>query len=136
MRREGASILPGGRIVAPYGREHSTGPGPFAFVLSPSGRGAVTANTGPWRYTMTVFQRDRAGHWESREIDSRSPSALDEFGIPKGQGGEWKGVSNGVAFSGDRAIWVSEGNSGRVALYDSAEDRRRAIDLNTGGLCR
>lgn len=130
-RREGASILPGGRIVAPYGKERSTGPGPFGFVLSPSGRGAVTANTGPWRYTMTVFQRDRAGHWDSREIDSRSPSALDEFGIPKGQGGEWKGVSNGVAFSGDRAIWVSEGNSGRVALYDSAEDRRRAIDLNT-----
>jgi YVTN family beta-propeller protein len=133
LRREGASILPGGRIIAPYGKERPTGPGPFTLGLSPSGRAAVTANTGPWRYTMTVLQRDRAGHWESREIDARSPSALDEFGIPKGQGGEWKGVSNGVAFSGERAIWVSEGNSGRVALYDSAEDRRRAIDLNTGG---
>jgi YVTN family beta-propeller protein len=130
-RREGASILPGGRIIAPYGKEHSTGPGPSAFVLSPSGHSAVTANAGPWRYTMTVFQRDRTGHWETREIDARTPSALDEFGIPKGQGGEWKGVSNGVAFSGERAIWVSEGNSGRVALYDSAEDRRRAISLNS-----
>src|SRR5215475_13494497 len=37
LRREGASILPGGRIVAPYGKEHPTGPGPFALVLSPSG---------------------------------------------------------------------------------------------------
>lgn len=131
LRREGASILPGGRIVAPYGKEHPTGPGPFAFVLSPSGRTAVTANTGPWRYTMTVLQRDRTGRWEARDIDSRSPSALDEFGIPKGQGGEWKGVSNGVAVSGERAIWISEGNSGRVALYDSAEDRRRAVSLNS-----
>jgi YVTN family beta-propeller protein len=117
--------------VAPYGKEQVTGPGPFAFVLSPSGRGAVTANTGPWRYTMTMLQRDRSGHWEARDIDSRSPSALDELGIPKGQGGEWKGVSNGVAFSGERTIWVSEGNSGRIALYDSAEDRRRAISLNS-----
>ncbi len=133
MRREGPSILPGGRIIAPFGREYATGPGPFAIALSPSGRGAATANTGPWRYTMTVLQRDRSGRWEAREIDSRSPAALDEFGIPKGQGGEWKGVSNGVAFSGERAVWVSEGNSGRVALYDSAEDRRRAIDLNTAG---
>ena len=132
MRREGPSILPGGRIIAPFGKEYATGPGPFALALSPSGRGAVTANTGPWRYTLTVLERDRAGHWETREIDARSPSGLDEFGIPNGQGGEWKGVSNGVAFSSDRAIWVSEGNSGRVALYDSAENRRRAIDLNQG----
>jgi YVTN family beta-propeller protein len=133
LRRDSASILPGGRIVAPFGREYATGAGPFALALSPSGRAAVTANAGPWRYTLTVLERDRAGHWSPREIDSRSPAALDGFGIPKGQSGEWKGVSNGVAFSGERALWVSEGNSGRVALYDSSEERRRAIDLNTGG---
>ncbi len=132
MRRQGPSILPGGRIIAPLGKEYATGPGPFALALSPSGRGAVVANTGPWRYTMTVLERDRAGHWTTHEIDARSPAALDDFGIPKSQGGDWKGISNGVAFSGERAIWVSEGNSGRVALYDSAEDRRRAISLNQG----
>lgn len=131
LRREGASILPGGRVIAPFGKEYFTGPGPFAIALSPSGRAAVTANAGPWRYTMTVLERDRTGEWEAREIDSRSPAASDEFGF-ENTGGEWKGVSNGVAFIGERTIAVSEGNSGRVAIYDSGESRRRAIDLNTG----
>ncbi len=133
LRREGPSILPGGRIIAPYGKEYATGPGPFAIALSPSGRGAAIANAGPWRYTVTVLERDKAGHWEPREIDPRSPAALDDFGIPRGQGGEWRGVSNGVAFAGEQGVWISEGNSGRVALYDSSEERRRAIDLNSAG---
>jgi YVTN family beta-propeller protein len=133
LRREGASILPGGRIIAPAGKEYPTGPGPFALALSPSGRSAITANTGPWRYTLTLLTHDRVGQWEGREIDARAPSTLDVFGVPRDEGGDWKGVSNGVAFSGERAFWVSEGNSGRVALYDSTEERRRAIDLNAGG---
>lgn len=132
MRREGASILPGGRVIAPFGKEYATGPGPFAIALNATGRTAVTANTGPWRYTMTVLQRDRAGQWEPREIDSRSPAAFDEFGF-ENTGGEWKGVANGIAFVSDRAIAVSEGNSGRVAIYDSGESRRRPIDLNAAG---
>ncbi len=81
---------------------------------------------------MTVLQRDRTGQWEAREIDSRSPAAFDEFGF-ENTGGEWKGVADGIAFVSERAIAVSEGNSGRVAIYDSGESRRRAIDLNTGG---
>ena len=132
MRREGASILPGGRVIAPFGKEYFTGPGPFAIALNTAGRAAVTANTGPWRYTMTVLQRDRTGQWEAREIDSRSPAAFDEFGF-ENTGGEWKGVANGIAFVSERAIAVSEGNSGRIAIYDSGENRRRAIDLNAGG---
>ncbi|HEX3879641.1 MAG TPA: hypothetical protein VHW24_21810, partial [Bryobacteraceae bacterium] len=132
MRREAASILPGGRIVSAFGREYATGPGPFAIALSPTGHIAAIANTGPWRYTITVLDRDRSGHWEPREIDARSPASLDEFGIPKIQSGDWRGISNGIAFSAEHAIWVSEGNSGRVALYDSSEDRRRAVDINGG----
>lgn len=131
-RREGASVLPGGRIVAPFGREYATGPGPFAIALSPSGHSAATANTGPWRYTLTVLQRDRAGNWEPREIEAKSVSALDDFGMPESKGNEWRGVSGGIAFANDHSIWVSEGNSGRVTLYDS-DERRRAIDLNSGG---
>ena len=133
LRREGASILPGGRILAPFGKEYATGPGPFAIALSPSGRAAATANAGPWRYTVTVFQHARAGNWDTREIESRASINSDEFGFPGSGSGTWRGVSNGIAFSGERAVWVSEGNSGRVTLYDSSEEPRRTINLNTGG---
>ena len=81
---------------------------------------------------MTVLQRDRAGQWEPHEIDARSPSSFDEFGFQPSQA-EWKGVSNGVAFFGERALFVSEGNSGHVAIYDSSESRRRFIDLTAPG---
>jgi YVTN family beta-propeller protein len=128
VRRAGASILPGGRVIAPFGREYPTGPGPFALAVSPSGRGAVTANAGPWRYSLTVADRDKAGHWEPRQIAARSLGWLQEFGAS-----DWKGVSIGVAFSGERAIYVSEGNTGCIALFDSSDERRRTIDINQGG---
>jgi DNA-binding beta-propeller fold protein YncE len=128
VRRGGASILPGGRVIAPFGREYPTGPGPFALAISPSGRGAVTANAGPWRYSLTIADRDKAGNWEARQIAARSLGWLEEFGAS-----DWKGVSNGVAFSGEHAVYVSEGNSGCVALFDSNDERRRVIDINQSG---
>ena len=46
----------------------------------------------------------------------------------------WRSVSLGVRFSGEHAVFISEGNSGRVALVDlDTEERRRAIDLNQNG---
>jgi YVTN family beta-propeller protein len=126
-RRSGASILPGGRIVAPYGHEYATGPGPFALAVSPSGRSVVTANAGPWRYSLTIAEHDKTGHWEPRQIVARSPLVLDEF-----RAIDWKGVSIGVAFSGERAVYVSEGDSGYVALFDSNDERRRVVNINQG----
>jgi DNA-binding beta-propeller fold protein YncE len=127
VRRDGASILPGGRIIAPYGQEYVTGPGPFALAVSPSGRSVVTANAGPWRYSLTVAERDKTARWETRQIVARSALALDEF-----RAMDWKSVSIGVAFSGERAVYVSEGDSGFVALFDSNDERRRAISINQG----
>jgi YVTN family beta-propeller protein len=127
-RRNGASILPGGRIIAPYGQEFVTGPGPFALATSPSGRSVVTANAGPWRYSLTIADRGKTGRWEPRQIVARSPLALDEF-----RAMDWKGVSTGAAFSGEHAVYVSEGDSGYVALFDANDERRRVVNINQGG---
>ncbi len=131
LRREGASILPGGRVIAPTGTEYVTGPGPFGLAVSPSGKNAFTANAGPWRYTLTVLERDKSNHWSTREIESRASSSSDPFGMEKVPA--WKGVSIGAAFSSERSMWVSEGNSGRVTLYESSDEPRHSIDLNQGG---
>ena len=43
LRRPGAeSILPGGRIIAPLGRQFSTGPGPWGLAISPNGKTLVS----------------------------------------------------------------------------------------------
>lgn len=132
MRRNGPSILPGGRIIAPFGREYPTGPGAFGLQLSISGKSLVTANCGPVRYSLTVMERDRDGHWEVRQLPARAGDSLDPY-----DAGDWRGVSMGAVFASEHSIFVSEGNSGRIASIDSEEGafagRRHIIDLNQAG---
>jgi YVTN family beta-propeller protein len=132
LRRNGPSILPGGRIIAPVGQKFPTGPGAFGIAFSPSGKTLVTANTGPVRYSLTVMERERDGHWSVRQLLARSTESLDQFDTS-----DWRGVSIGVTFSTEHALFVSEGNTGRISLIDSGEGafaaRRRSIDLNQNG---
>src|SRR5207244_9560991 len=51
----GASILPGGRVIAPAGDQYAVGSGTFGLALSPSGRVAATANSGPGRNSLTLM---------------------------------------------------------------------------------
>ena len=129
LRRPGPSILPGGRLIAPLGQEYVTGPGAFGLQLSPSGRSLVTANSGPPRHSLTVMDRDRDGHWRVRQVVASSMG-----GPNQSDAGEWRGVSMGLAFSGEHSIFAAEGNSGRINLFDSngiaLGAPRRAIDLN------
>ena len=128
-RRSGPSILPGGRIIAPLGDEYVTGPGAFGLAVSASGRTAVTANGGPFRYSFTVLDRaSRDGRWQARQMAAGS---LEDAGTANGSG--WHSVSLGVALGGNRDIYVAEGETGRVSLFDTADERRRVFDLNQGG---
>jgi DNA-binding beta-propeller fold protein YncE len=45
----------------------------------------------------------------------------------------WRGVFMGIAFNSEHSAFISEGNSGKIALFDFNSDRRRAIDLNQQG---
>jgi len=128
LRRPGASILPGGRVIAPLGEEYVIGPGVFGLAVSASGKTVVTSNTGPGRNSLTVLERDKSSHWEVRQLLARSPEALDQF-----DAADWRSVFMGLAFSNDHAAFASEGNSGRISLFDWNSDRRRVIDLNQNG---
>ena len=128
LRRSGASILPGGRIVLPYGEEYAIGPGAFGLVVSQSGRTVVTSNTGPGINSLSVLEREKGGRFQAQQLVLKGAEAPPEFDAT-----DWKGVFMGLAFSGERAVYVSEGNSGRIRLLDWTTERQRAIDLNQGG---
>lgn len=125
VRKPGASILPGGRIIAPFGDEYPTAPGPFGLVVSPSGQSLATADAGPWTYGITILQKDKSGRFEVRQIATGSPY------YPPAT--DWKSVSGGIAFAGDRGLYVAEGNSGRISYFDSSDERRRTFELNQNG---
>lgn len=128
-RHRGASILPGGRVIAPLGEEFPTGPGAFGLAVSPSGRFVATSNTGPGRNSLTLLERQRGGGFEARQIVT--PRRENEE--PESESNEWRGVFMGLAFHGERGFYASEGNSGRISYFDTATgDRRRFVDLNQG----
>jgi DNA-binding beta-propeller fold protein YncE len=130
VRHSGASILPGGRVIASSGVEYPTGPGAFGVAISPSGKFVATANTGPGRNSLTLLERQRNGNFEARQILPRQRSG-DE---PEGEENEWRGVFMGLVFHGERGFYASEGNSGRISYFDTGNgDRHRFVDLNQGG---
>ena len=127
IRKPAASILPGGRIIAPAGIRLPTGPGAFGLAVSASGKAFATANGGPGVNSITVIERDKNGRWQARQLTARNPDD------PGDLDSDWRGVSLGLAFSGERAVFVSEGNTGRISVLEWGADRRRTIELNRGG---
>jgi DNA-binding beta-propeller fold protein YncE len=124
------SILPGGRIVQPLGKQFETGPGAFGLAISPGGT-AATADIGSEQFGATVIERVRIGKgedfWQNRQIHARTPAMK----APESADPEWKGVFFGIAFETEKSIWISEGDSGRLRLIDiSSGTRRKVVDLN------
>ena len=126
LTRTGSAILPGGRVISPLGDQHSTGPGPFGLMISPSGKMVVTANGGPGPNSLTVLDHDRSGRWSSQQFTAVQGDGQELFGE------DWKGLFMGLAYVNERSVWASEGNSGKVSLFDWVAARRRSIDLNQG----
>ena len=128
-RRPGAeTILPGGRILTPLGRQFNTGPGAFGLAVSPNGKLAVTANGGPGRFSLTIL--DMSGEpWRTRELRTKTreeKASRDED--------DWRSVFMGLAFAGDRRLFASEGNSGRVREISLPGGQvQRLLELNQGG---
>ncbi len=127
VRRPGAqSILPGGRIIEPWGRQYTTGPGPFGLAVSPGARLVVSANGGPGRYSLTVLER-QGNFWRARHLLA---ARRDEQEAED----DWRSVFMGLAFEDERTLYASEGNSGRVRVIDPRTgELKHLYSLNEGG---
>jgi DNA-binding beta-propeller fold protein YncE len=121
---EGVTILPGGRVLKPYGRTVFTGNGPFAISVSPSGRTVITANlgispaTGIYRPSITTIlpaKRDSAWNLSDFAAEPRQPN-----------GKAWQGVAAGIALTGDSTAWIAEGDSGRVVELNVTTGMRKS----------
>jgi DNA-binding beta-propeller fold protein YncE len=135
----GTSVLPGGRLITPLGEQFFTGPGPFGLAISPSGQFVVSADGGPNRYALTVLDNRALGSRESPAVKhlhtarkrSRGEDAddADDAADP-----DWLSVFMGLAFDGERTLYASEGESGKVRAIDIVTGKRQAVlDLNGGG---
>ena len=115
------TVLPGGRLLSPYGAEYTTGPGPFGLAISPSGSRIVTADGGPDRFSLSFLERGASG-WalrrkqlaKKRDADDKSPIADDD---------DWTSTFMGLAFGDESTLYASEGESGQVRVLDPASGR-------------
>ena len=124
---EGAgTVLPGGRLLNPFGKQFTTGSGPFGLTISPNGTRVVTANGGPDLLSLT-FVENNAAVWQARQLNipkKRDPNEEDD----------WSSAFMGLAFDGEQILYAAEGESGQVRAFDPATGKRlRRYDLNAGG---
>ena len=128
-RPGGETVLPGGRMLAPLGRQFQTGPGIWGLAVSPDGKHIVSSDGGPNRYSLTAFEQG-GGTWRPRTIEAlgNRPKPADD------DDDEFRSVFMGLAFENNNEIWASEGNSGRVRLVDIGSGKHKQIfDLNGDG---
>ena len=114
-------------MIQPWGTQLETGPGTFGLAVSSRGR-VATADIGYERFGITLIDRAKEA-WNEQHWWTRTPgSNVAETAEP-----DWKGVFFGIAFDGEKAVWVSEGDSGRIRLVDTATgNHRKIVSLDRG----
>ena len=127
------TVLPGGRLLSPYGIEYTTGPGPFGLMVSPDGSRVVTADGGPDRFSLSFLERaplePDGGVWKVRRLQLQK-KRNDE---PKSDD-DWNSTFMGLAFADESTLYASEGESGQVRVLDPASGRTLHIfKLNGDG---
>ncbi len=122
-------VIPGGRLIKPLGAEIETGPGPLGLAVSPRGT-VATADTGSERFGVTVIEPPvKKSPWKVGHIWARTPhSSAPEFAPP-----DWKGVTAGIVFDGEKSLWITEGESGKIRQLElSNGNHGRIVSLNAG----
>ena len=111
----GQTILPNGRLITPLGSHVKVAPHPYGLALSPDGKTLVTANSGTHPFSASIITPLVGPKPEVAQIPPGfKPAEADP-----------DSVFLGVAVGPDnRTLYLSEGNNGRVGIFDLVTHRR------------
>lgn len=103
----GATVIPNGRLLTPYGKQILLPPHPFGLAISSDGRTALTANSGVYPFSISIIEN------ADRDFKiSRFPEADDKNNSSKS-------VFMGLAISPDNAkVYVAGGQDNKVYIVD------------------
>ncbi len=110
INKEGATVIPNGRLITPAGRQLTVAPHPFGLALSNDGKIAVTANSGTSPLSISII----------RDLDSE-PRIIQ---VPEGYStdkGVLESVFMGLAITPDnKKVYVAGGQANRIFVFDLA----------------
>ena len=116
----GETILPNGRLITPRGVQVTVEPHPYGMALSPDGNLLVTANIGTWPFSLSIISALASNAPRVQQIPPGYP--------PKNSEVEPSSVYMGLAIAGDnRTVYVSEGDTGNIDVYDLQSGRRSQV---------
>ena len=122
IRPEGETVLPNGRLITPLGKHVQVAPHPYGLAVSPDGKTLVTANSGTHPFSFSIIT--------DLENDRPKVVQVPATGEAGGKAGdddeeELESVFLGVAIAHDnRTLYLSEGEIGRVGIFDLATQKR------------
>ncbi len=109
INRDGATVLPNGRIITPSGKQITVAPHPFGLTLSPDGKTIITANSGVGPFSISVI----------KDFNSVSPVVKQ---IPEGinqEEGLLEATFMGLAVAPDnKKVYVAGGQQNRIYIFD------------------
>jgi DNA-binding beta-propeller fold protein YncE len=113
----GESVLPNGRLITPLGKQVMVAPHPYGLALSPDGKTLVTVNSGTQPFSISILTG----------LASEQPQVAQ---IPPGfnsADADPESVFLGAAIGPDnRTLYVSEGNNGKIGIFDLVTHQRLA----------
>jgi YVTN family beta-propeller protein len=106
-----AAILPNGRLVTPIGQEINVdAPKPFGLAIAPSGRTAITVNSGSSRFSVTLIRNISGPGEEQRAEVKRVPLNSTFMGVALSPDcGRWYASGGEIG-----NIWVGDMMTGQV----------------------
>ncbi len=120
IRRDGATIIPNGRFLTPYGKQVTVAPHPFGLTLSPDGKTIITANSGVGPFSISIIRNYNQEEPEIKQI----PEDLNP------EKGLLEAVFMGMAVSPDnRKIYVAGGQQNKIYVFD-LNTRRKLNEIN------
>jgi len=113
----GATVLPNGRLITPEGVQVTVEPHPYGMALSSDENWLVTANIGTWPFSLSVISSLAS---QAPGVDQIPPGYP-----PKHSDVEPSSVYMGLAIGSDnRTVYVSEGDTGAIDVYDIQNGQR------------
>lgn len=104
---KGATVIPNGRLLTPYGKQVLLAPHPFGLAVSPDGKTAITSNSGKTPFSVSFIEN----------LDGEiSVTQIPETGSKEKP---FKSVFMGLAISPDNSkAYVAGGQDNKVYVFD------------------